>query len=117
MEILSEKINPRDNLSYSLRRYRVWWAILLVSMVFDYLTTLNFISDTGIRGEGNLVIAWLMQSLGVYAGLALAKVLQLIAVVAIVAMSRRIGNLFMIIVILLNCWAVVMNSIPQYPTT
>ena len=43
-----------------------------------------------------------------------SKLMQLISVVLIVALSQRLGNLFLLIVILLNCWAVVMNTIPNY---
>lgn len=114
MKLLGSKVEPVRNLKHSVQRYRVWWVILLVSIVFDYLTTLNFVSKVGVRAEANLVIAWLIDNLGLYAGLATGKLLQLLAVVVFVCLQLRLGNLFLLVVILLNCWAVVMNSVPHY---
>lgn len=51
-----------------------------------------------------------MENLDVTFGLFMGKILQFIAVVMFVGLNRRLGNLFLLIVILLNCWAVVINS-------
>jgi hypothetical protein len=39
------------------------------------------------------------------------KGLQLLAVIGFVGLHRRLGNIFLLFVILLNCWAVVINSL------
>jgi sirohydrochlorin ferrochelatase len=114
VKLLGKTLTPGENLMYSLRRYRTWWVILLASMVFDVLTTLNFVDETGIRAEANPFVAWLMRHLGLYAGLTAAKLAQLLSVAVMVCLSRRPGNLFLLLVILLNCWAVVMSSLPHY---
>jgi len=43
MKILDSEINLKENFLFSITRYRIWWIILLITMVFDYLTTVNFV--------------------------------------------------------------------------
>jgi len=114
MKILGSEINLKQNLLFSLKRYRVWWAILIVTIVFDYLTTLYFVSKLGSDAEANKVVAWLIGNLGLHVGVLIGKLLQLVSVILIVSLSRKVGNLFLLIIIVLNCWAVVMNTIPNY---
>jgi hypothetical protein len=114
MRILDSEVKLKENLIFSLHRYRIWWVILLITIVFDYLTTLNFVSKLGAEAEANAVVGWLITSLGLYLGLFIGKILQLISVIIFVCLHQRLGNLFLLITILLNCWAVVNNSIPYY---
>lgn len=114
MKILGSEIDLKQNLLYSFNRYGVWWIILLVTIVFDYLTTLYFVSKLGAEAEANQVVAWLINHVGLYLGVLIGKLLQLAAVVIFVSLNQKLGNLFLLIVILLNCWAVVMNTIPNY---
>ena len=44
-------------------------GILLITMVFDYLTTINFVSKLGVEAEANHVVGWLISNLGLYIGL------------------------------------------------
>ena len=110
MKLLDHEIDFRGNLLFSLRRYRVWWVILMVTMVFDYLTTLYFVQKFGAHLEANHVVRWLIETLGLLTGALVGKLLQLLAVVVFVGLNRRIGNLMLVIVILLNCFAVVVNT-------
>lgn len=114
MTLLGANINLIENLIFSLNRYRIWWVILLITIIFDYLTTLYFVSKLGPNAEANKVVAWLINNLGLYLGVLIGKLLQLISVLLIVSLSKKVGNLFLLIIILLNCWAVVMNTIPNY---
>ncbi len=114
MKILDSKISFKDNFLFSIKRYRIWWLILLVTMVFDYLSTVNFVNKIGVEAEANHVVNWLMTNFGLYLGLFIGKCLQLFSVVMFVCLHQRLGNLFLLITILLNCWAVVINSIPHY---
>ena len=114
MKILDTEINLKENLLFSFKRYRIWWIILLVTMIFDYLTTINFVSKIGVEAEANQVFGWLIKNLGLYFGLLIGKLLQLFSVLMFVCLNQRLGNLFLLITILLNCWAVVINSIPHY---
>ena len=111
MKILDQKIKIKQNLLYSLRRYPVWWVILIITMVFDYLATTVFVDRFGTGAEANIITRMLMESITPSIGNFLGKVLQLISVVCLVGLSRKVGNFFMLFVILLNCWAIVINSI------
>lgn len=114
MQILDTEINLKENLNFSLNRYRIWWIILLITMVFDYLTTINFVSKLGVEVEANHIVGLLISNLGLYTGLLIGKLLQLFSVIMFVCLHQRLGNLFLLITILLNCWAVVINSLPHY---
>ena len=114
MKLLGSEINLKENLRFSLNRYLIWWIILLITIVFDYLTTLYFVSKLGADAEANNIVAWLINHLGLSLGVFIGKCLQLLAVVLFASLSQRLGNLFLLIVILLNCWAVVMNTVPNY---
>ena len=111
MRILGERLHIRDNLRFSFKRYTIWWIILLVTMVFDYLSTTVFVARYGTAYEANLVTRLMMDLFSPNHGNVLGKALQLLAVVCFVGISRKIGNFFIVFVILINCWAVVMNSI------
>ena len=110
MKLLGQSIPLRENLLFSFRRYTVWWIILLVSMFFDALTTVAFVRELGPEREMNPVVRWLLQSVGIVPGLVIGKLLQLGAVAAFVSLDRRWGNVLMLIVVVLNCWAVVVNA-------
>ena len=110
MKLLGQSIPVRENLFFSLRRYTVWWVILLISMFFDALSTVAFVRELGVEREMNPLIRWLLRSLGLVPGLVIGKLLQLAAVAVFVSLDRRWGNLMLLIVIFLNCWAVVINT-------
>jgi hypothetical protein len=111
MRILDQEINFKQNLLYSLRRYPLWWLILLITMCFDFLSTVVFVAEYGTRAEANLTTRLMMENFNPYLGNLAGKLLQLMSVLCLVGLTRRVGNFFMLFVILLNCWAIVMNSI------
>ena len=111
MRILDQDINLKDNLHFSFKRYPVWWVILIVTMVFDYISTSVFVAKYGTQAEANLITRLLMETINPYLGNLLGKLLQLVSVVCLVSVSRRMGNFFLLFVILINCWAIVVNSI------
>lgn len=110
MKILDQDINLKKNLVYSLKRYPVWWIILIVTMFFDYLTTTVFVAKYGTEAEANITTRFMMESINPYLGNLFGKLLQLLAVACMVSLTRRVGNFFLLFVILLNCWAIVMSS-------
>lgn len=114
MKILGSEINIKENLLFSINKYPMWWLILLVTIIFDYLTTLYFVSKLGSDAEANKVIGWLISIFGLYFGVFIGKLMQLLSVTLFVCLSQRLGNLFLLMVILVNCWAVVINTIPNY---
>jgi len=79
-------------------------------MIFDYLSTLYFVEKYGSHLEANYVVRVLIENAGVTVGTLIGKLLQIVAVVFFVCLHRRLGNLFLLIVIVLNCWAVVINT-------
>jgi hypothetical protein len=79
-------------------------------MVFDFLTTLYFVSNLGVVAEANIVVGWLITSFGVGVGIFIGKLLQLIPVLVFVSVSQRLGNIFLFFVVCLNFWAVFINT-------
>ena len=110
MKILGSEVNPKENLLYSLNRYYVLWLIFLVTIIFDYVTTVYFISRLGTRAEANYVMDWLIGHFGLMTGLLIGKSLQLLPVVFFVSLNKRFGNLFLLAVILINIWAIFINT-------
>ncbi len=110
MKILGETIHFKKNLRFSFTRYPVWWIILFVTMLFDIFTTSIFIAKFGVEAEANASTRFLMVAVGPFWGNLIGKLLQLIAVTCFAGMHPRLGNIFLLVVILLNCWAVVVNS-------
>lgn len=110
MILLGETINFKENLQYSIKRYNVWWVILLVTIPFDIFTTYAFTAKYGIKAEGNFFTQLWMLYLDPLYGNLIGKILQLLSVVFFVGLHQRLGNIFLLFIILLNCWAVVINS-------
>ncbi len=109
MRILGEIINFKANLKYSIKRYYVLWIILLVTIFFDMFTTYAFTEKYGIKTEGNFFTKlWMLYFDPLYGDLT-GKILQLLSVVFFVGLNQRLGNIFLLFIILLNCWAVVIN--------
>lgn len=115
MKVLGERIDFRANLGFSFRRYTVWWIILLVTAAFDGLTTVAFVQSLGAAREANAVARLLINVFGAGPGVLVNKVLQVLAVAVMAGLHRRLGNLFLLVIIVLNCWAVVVNSHPALP--
>lgn len=111
MLILDQEIPLKENLRFSLKRYRVWWIILLVTMVLDFFTTLYFVEKYGVVTEGNSVVGWLIRNLGLVAGVFFGKLLQLFSVTVFASLHQKLGNIFLLVVVLFNFWAVVVNVI------
>lgn len=110
MKILGENISFSENIQFSFKRYLVWWLILFVTMIFDVFTTSVFISKYGIEAEANLSTKILMLNFGGEFGNIVGKLFQLISVIFFVGLHRKLGNIFLLFIILLNCWAIVINS-------
>lgn len=111
MRLLDQEIKLRENLVYSLNRYPLWWIFLIITIFFDFLSTSVFVAQYGPQAEANFTTRLMMENINPHIGNFIGKALQLVAVICLVSVSRRVGNFFMLFVILLNCWAIVMNSI------
>jgi hypothetical protein len=115
MRLLGGRIDFRANLAFSFRRYTVWWIILLITATFDGLTTVAFVQSLGVAYEANAVARFFINVFGAGTGVLMNKLLQVLAVAGIAGLHRRLGNLFLLVIIVLNCWAVVINSQPALP--
>ena len=111
MKILGETIHLKENLQFSLKSYPSRWIILIVTMIFDILTTFVFVTKYGINTEENLSTRLLMLHFGTHFGNIFGKFLQLISVAFFVSLNRKLGNIFLLFIILANCLAIVINSI------
>ncbi|BAO43534.1 hypothetical protein [Thiolapillus brandeum] len=109
MRILGEEIDPKANIRAAYLAHRVLWGVLLISILLDFFTTLQFMLRDGVQHEGNAVVRWLVQVLGVVPGILVGKLLQLIAVLGLTALSYRMAPAVVIVVVFSNCLAVLMN--------
>ena len=110
MKLLGTPENFSRNLRYSFSRYRVWWTILIVTIFFDIFSTYAFVEKYGIKAEGNLFTKLWMIHFGSTIGNIVGKLLQLVAVMFFAGLHRRLGNFFLLFIIVLNCWAIAINS-------
>lgn len=110
MRILGKKVDFLENIKFSAKTYSIWWALLIVTILLDILTTNAFISKYGMRAEGNLITRFLMLDLDPFYGNVIGKILQLFSVLFFVGLNKRLGNIFLLFVNLLNSWAIVINS-------
>ena len=109
MRILDEDIPLRENLKTSIRRHRLLWVILLVTVFFDFVTTLIFMHRDGIQFERNLVILWLASNIGIIPGVLLGKSLQILAAMIFSALSLELARATLLLIVLLNFVAIMIN--------
>ncbi len=109
MRILGEEIDPKANLREAFLAHRVLWGVLLLSVLLDFLTTWQFMLRDGVQYEGNAVVRGLVQALGIVPGILVGKLLQLIAVLGLSALSYRMAPAVVVAVAFSNLWAVLMN--------
>ena len=109
MLILGQQVPLKANLLRALRAHRLLWAILLVTMAFDFATTLYFMSLRGIEAEQNLVVRWLALNLGMGTGVLIGKCLQLIAAIGFSALSLNLSRAVLLLIVLLNFFAIYVN--------
>lgn len=79
-------------------------------MAFDFLSTAGFVWRYGTGAEANMVTRLMMEQFSPNLGNFVGKALQLLSVICFVGLSRKVGNFFILFIILINCWAIVINS-------
>ncbi len=109
MEILGHQVALKENILFSITTYQIRWVFLLLSMLFDYLSTLYFVFESDPSFEANYIIRFLIEQFDVEVGVFIGKFLQLISVMTFTALDRNLGAIFLLIVILLNIWATCLN--------
>jgi len=117
MHILGEDIPLRNNLLTSLRKHWILWCVLLLTAMLDFATTLNFMTEYGIRVERNAVVRWLALSLGMIPGVLIGKSLQIIAAAGFSALSLKYSRAILLLIVGVNFLAILANFflVPRIP--
>jgi len=111
VKILGEEVSLLENIGYSLRTHWFLWLLLLITASFDLLTTLNFMWRDGIEIEKNFVVKNLALTLGILPGVALGKSMQVFAALAFSALSKKLTRAILLLIVLLNFWAIIVNTL------
>ena len=109
MLILGEQVDLKENLLRSLRAHRLLWTLLLVTIAFDFATTVFFMTERGIHFEQNLVVRWLARNFGIVPGVLIGKGLQLVAAIGLSALSFKLSRAVLLLIVLLNFFAIYVN--------
>ena len=117
MQILGEEVSLKANLLKSFRTHWFLWSALLVTACFDFISTLFFMSRSGIGVEKNMVVRWLAMTLGIVPGVLIGKSLQLFAAAAFSALSFKYSRAILLLIVLVNLLAIMANLLlePRVP--
>ena len=113
MQILDKEIPYLENIKASFRLYWYLWLILLLTAVFDFMSTVSFMQEEGIQYERNIIVRWLASMFGIFPGAFLGKFLQILAVIVFSGLSLRLARAMLLLILLLNLTAVVINVITK----
>ncbi len=111
MKILDHDVPVLENLRYSLRTHWFLWLLVFLTVLLDFATTLNFMWRDGIELEKNLLIRNLATLLGIVPGVAVGKILQIVAAVVLTSLSKNLNRAVLLMIVLLNIWAIFINSL------
>ncbi|TKB46670.1 hypothetical protein [Thalassotalea mangrovi] len=111
MIILDQEVPLKENLLYALQTHKLLWALLILSAVFDFITTYRFMTAGSIDLEANLIIRHLAHTLGIVVGVGIGKIMQIGAAMAFCALNREMSRGVLLIILALNCFAIVVNTI------
>lgn len=111
MIILDQEVPLKENLLYAIENHKILWALLVISAVFDYITTYLFMTAGSIDLEANLLIRYLAHSMGVIVGVGFGKILQIGAAMAFCALNKEMSKGVLLIILALNCFAITVNTI------
>lgn len=109
MKILDTEINLLENLKLSIKKYKLFWLLFLISAVFDALSTYYFIAIDGIEHEANDLIRNLVYYLGIAPGVIVGKLLQLIAALVFSSLSFKLSRAILLLFSALNFLATFHN--------
>jgi formate/nitrite transporter FocA (FNT family) len=109
VRILDEEIHIEANLKASFRLYWYLWLALFLTAFLDFGTTLLFMYEDGIQQEGNYIVRLLAYTFGIVPGVLLGKSLQIVAAVGFSALSLRMSRPILLLILLINFLAVIIN--------
>ena len=107
MLILGSEISLKENIKQSFRRYWLLWVILIVTVVFDFVTTVLFMRHDGIHTEGNNIVRYLAYNFGIIPGVFFGKLLQIIAAIGFSALAPSLARATLLLILLLNFVAII----------
>ncbi|WP_371375847.1 hypothetical protein [Thalassotalea aquiviva] len=110
MTILDQDIPLRENLFYTLQKHTIFWLLLILTAIFDYLSTIHFMTEGSIHTEGNGVVRFLALEVGMYVGVFIGKLLQLGSALLFCALSRNLSKKVILALVLANNIAVYLNT-------
>ena len=109
MRILDEEIRLKENITESFNKHMIFWVILVVTVAFDFMTTLIFMHQDGIQKEKNEIIRWLAFTFGIIPGVLLGKIFQIIAAIGFCSLSLKYSRAILLLLIMLNIFAIIIN--------
>ncbi|MDN3652990.1 hypothetical protein QWY77_09490 [Thalassotalea ponticola] len=110
MTILDQQVPLTHNLKFALQNHRFLWLLLLFTAGLDYISTIEFMTHGSIAHEGNLIVRTLAYQLGILPGVAVGKLLQILAAMAFCALTKEMARPIMMIIIALNICAFYINT-------
>jgi|GEM_PF-2872144 len=111
MKILDHEVPLIANLLYSLKTHWFLWILVFLTVLLDFATTLNFMWRDGIELEKNPLIKGLATLLGIVPGVMVGKILQIVAAVCLTSLSKKLNRAVLLLIVLLNIWAIIINSL------
>ncbi len=109
MRLLDSEIDI-DASKYTLfKEYRGLFALLIISALMDAASTTYFMRIKGVGLEINIVVRLLSYTYGPIAGPLLGKLYQVFGVWVITVFVPKLSRFVCAMIIILNCYAVVMN--------
>ncbi len=109
LQLLGESVDIRGNARRAWENHRPLFWLLLATAGLDALSTSAFMSVLGVDRELNPVVRQLAHWLGIFVGPALGKITQLLAAGALVILTPRLARFILVVVVLMNLAAVVVN--------
>ena len=109
MRILDSDINIDANKYRLFREHRILMGLLILTALMDAVSTMVFMQRLGPHVEMNVVVRILGYTYGPIAGPLLGKLYQIFGVWVISLMVPRLTRFVCIVIILLNCYAFVLN--------
>ena len=109
MKILDSEVDLRANKGLLFRQHRVLFVLLIITAIMDAYSTQLFMQRIGPHVETNIVVRLLSFSYGTLAGPYLGKFYQICAVWIISVFTPRLTRFVCVMVILMNCYAFVVN--------
>ena len=109
MKILDQEIDLEANKYALFRQHRTLFCLLLLTALMDAVSTMVFMRRIGPHAEMNWVVRILGYAYGPYVGPLLGKLYQVFGMWVISLFVPRLTRFVCITIILLNCYAFVLN--------